>query len=112
MGTPEVELQWWEGCPSTERARGELRQVLDDLDLDGVKIRMREIAGDDEARTMRFPGSPTILINGRDVVTPDPAEPIGLTCRVYRRRDGTVSPTPDPADLRDALQEALRGVSR
>ena len=108
MGSPEVELQWWEGCPSTERARDELREVLDGLGLDGVEIRMSEVADDDEARAMHFPGSPTILIDGRDVVTPNPEEPIGLTCRVYRRRDGKVSPTPDPADVRDAIQEVIR----
>ncbi len=26
-----------------------------------------------------------------------------MICRVYRGRDGSVSPLPDPADLRDAL---------
>jgi hypothetical protein len=85
---------------------------MDDLGLEGVEIRMREVEGDDEARTMRFPGSPTILIDGRDVVTPNPDEPIGLTCRVYRRRDSTIAPTPDPADVRQALQEALQAVGR
>jgi len=39
-------------------------------------------------------------------VQPLPDEPTGLTCRVYRRRDGRVSPTPDPADVRDALRAA------
>ena len=108
MGTPYVELRWWEGCPSTERARAELREVLDGLGLADVEIRMSEIGDDDEARAMRFPGSPTILIDGRDVVTPSAGEPIGLTCRVYRRRDGGVSPTPDPADVREAIQEVIK----
>jgi len=108
MGAPDVELRWWEGCPSTERARAELREVLDRLGLADVEIRMREVGGDEEARAMRFPGSPTILIDGRDVVTPSADEPIGLTCRVYRRRDGEVSPTPDPADLRAAIQEVIK----
>jgi hypothetical protein len=107
MGTPNVELQWWEGCPSTERARAELREVLDALGLGSVKIRMSEVETDAEARAMRFPGSPTILVDGQDVVTPNPDEPIGLTCRVYRQRDGRVSPTPDPADVRDAIQEVI-----
>ena len=107
MGTPDVELRWWDGCPSTERAREELREILDGLGLADVEIRMSEIGDDEEARAIRFPGSPTILIDGRDVVTPNPDEPIGLTCRVYRRRDGGVSPTPDPADLRDANQEVI-----
>jgi hypothetical protein len=108
MATPDVELQWWEGCPSTAGARAQLREILDELGLDGVEIRMNEIADDDTARAMRFPGSPTILIDGKDVVTPNPDEPIGLTCRVYRRRDGQVSPIPDPVDVRDALRELIR----
>ena len=35
-------------------------------------------------------------------------EPAGLNCRVYRRRDGRVAPTPDPEDLRDALSPPTR----
>ena len=56
----------------------------------------------------RFVGSPTIRVDGRDIQPPDD-EPVGLTCRVYRLRDGRVSPTPDPADLRDALMAATKG---
>jgi len=41
-------------------------------------------------------------------VPPGGDEPTGLTCRLYRRRDGRPSPTPDPADLRDALAAAIR----
>jgi hypothetical protein len=33
---------------------------------------------------------------------------VGLACRIYRRRDGRISPTPDPADVRDALAGVLR----
>ena len=32
--------------------------------------------------------------------------PTGFTCRVYHRRDGRVSATPDLADVRDALLAA------
>ena len=31
-----------------------------------------------------------------------------LTCRLYRRRDGRISPTPDPADVRQALIHAAQ----
>ena len=58
-----------------------------------------------DAQAEEFVGSPTIRIDGRDVQPPGD-EPTGLTCRVYRRRDGRISPTPDPADLRDALRAA------
>lgn len=67
---------------------------------------MTEIGTEEEARARAFVGSPTILVAGEDVAPPN-EEPIGLNCRVYRRRDGMVSPTPDPEDLREALRRAL-----
>lgn len=101
-----VELLWWEGCPSTERALAAVREALSELDLSGVEVRMREIATDDDARDAGFVGSPTILIDGKDLVPAADDEQIGLSCRVYRRRDGRISPIPDPDDLREALQRA------
>ena len=35
---------------------------------------------------------------------PGEGEPFTLTCRVYRLRDGRVSPVPDPDDLRETLR--------
>jgi hypothetical protein len=137
MRTPELELLWWEGCPSTQRALSELREALTELRLDGAEVRLREIRTDDEAVQARFIGSPTLLIDGDDVVRPavpsdpagsaaarphdrtapsdDVADPLaddafGLTCRAYRRRDGRISPTPDPQDLREALTRAAERV--
>jgi hypothetical protein len=104
---PEIELLWWDGCPSTERALAELREVMDELGLAGVEVRMSEIATDDAAQTTGFTGSPTILIDGADVAPPPPGEPAALNCRIYHRRDGKISPTPDPDDIRDALRRAL-----
>ena len=98
-----VELLWWEGCPSTEQALSDLRAAMADSGLDPDSLVVREIRTDDEAGAVEFVGSPTIRVDGRDVQPPAEDEPIGLNCRVYRRRDGRVSPTPDPADLREAL---------
>jgi hypothetical protein len=101
-----VELLWWEGCPSTERALAAVREALADLGLDDASVRMREIRSDGDARDAGFVGSPTILIDGVDLVPAAAEEQIGLSCRVYRRRDGRVSPIPDPDDLREALRSA------
>jgi glutaredoxin-related protein len=106
MRVPDVELYWWEGCPSTETAVQELHEALSELGLDGVKVRMRQISSDQDAREAGFIGSPTVLVDGEDVA-PAPGEPAGLTCRVYRRREGSISPTPDPVDVRDALRRAM-----
>jgi hypothetical protein len=112
MRAPALELLWWEGCPSTERALTELRAALAELGLHGAEVATREIHTDDEAQAARFLGSPTILIDGVDALGAGDrvagAQPAGLTCRVYRRRDGRASPTPDPEDLRDALRAAAR----
>ncbi len=109
MRIPDIELLWWEGCPSTEVALAELREALDDVGLTEAEIRTREIQTDDEAAELQFAGSPTILIDRHDVAdTAD--QPVGLSCRVYRRRDGRILPTPDPDDLREALRQAAARV--
>ncbi len=106
-----VELLWWEGCPSTERALTELHAALEELGLPD-EVSMREIRTDEDAEAVGFTGSPTILIDGVELMAllgrGGDEEPAGLNCRVYVRRDGRVSPTPDPEDLR----EALKGVRR
>lgn len=110
MRDPDVQLLWWEGCPSTPRALSELRDALRDVGLEGVEVRVIEVETDSDARDTGFVGSPTILIDGADLVPAAGDEPIGLSCRVYRRRDGRVSPTPDPDDLREALRAAAQRV--
>ena len=103
-----VELLWWEGCPSTDRALVAVQEALGELGLSDVEVRMREIKDDGDARETGFVGSPTILIDGADLVPAAAEEQIGLSCRVYRRRDGRVSPIPDPEDLREALSRAAK----
>ena len=104
---PTVELMWWEGCPSTPEALSQLREAMTELGLDPASVEMREVRTDEDAEREGFVGSPTIRVGGRDVQAPDPPEPPGLTCRVYRLRDGRYSPTPDPQDVKDALERAL-----
>jgi hypothetical protein len=100
-----VELLFWEGCPSHPKALSELRAVMMQVGLDPNAVILREIHTDSDARREDFVGSPTIRINGLDIQPPK-GEPFGLTCRVYHRRDGRISPTPDPADVREALATA------
>jgi hypothetical protein len=101
----QVEFLFWEGCPSHERALSELREALRERGLDPDLIAVREIRTDGDATAEQFVGSPTIRVDGVDVQPPQD-EPSGLTCRVYVRRDGRLSPTPDPADIDEALRAA------
>jgi hypothetical protein len=97
-----VEFLYWDGCPSHPQALAELRAAMADVGLDPSTVVVREIHTQAESQQEHFAGSPTIRVNGVDVQPPG-EEPFGLACRVYHRRDGRVSPTPDPADVHDAL---------
>jgi hypothetical protein len=102
---PQVELLWWAGCPSWEQACRLVRAEMAAAGFDPDRLEVRELRTDREAERERFPGSPTIRVDGRDVQDPG-GEPIGLSCRVYRLRDGRISALPDPADVGDALRLA------
>ena len=106
--TPRVEFLWWEGCPSHPRALAELREAMSATGLDPAAIEVREVRSEEDAVRERFTGSPTIRVNSRDLLPGSAGEPVGLSCRVYRLRDGRASPTPDPDDVRDALQSAIK----
>jgi hypothetical protein len=102
-----VELLWWEGCPSYPEALAELQRILVEEGVE-AEVERVEIEDDEQARRERFPGSPTIRIDGEDIVPPGEGDPLGLTCRVYRTRDGRISPVPDPEDLREAIRSRAR----
>ena len=104
MADPVIELLWCEGCPSHPRALADLRAALDELGL-AARVEVREVRTQAEAEALGFAGSPTLRVAGDDLLGGGGAP--SLTCRVYRRRDGRASPTPDPDDLRDALRGML-----
>ena len=99
----KVELLWWEGCPSYPETLADLQGVLAEEGVD-AEVELVEVETDEQARTERFPGSPTVRLDGVDAIPPPETEPFSLTCRLYRLRDGRISATPDPEDLRDAVR--------
>jgi hypothetical protein len=97
-----VEFLYWEGCPSHEEARGLLEEVLRERGLD-AQVEVKHVATREEAVELRFPGSPTIRIDGRDVDPVGAEEPPALNCRIYHLPDGRVSPIPSREQLEEAL---------
>jgi hypothetical protein len=101
----KVELLWWEGCPSHPETLADLRTVLREEGVD-AEVELTEVETDEQARSERFPGSPTIRLDGEDAFPAQDGDPFSLTCRIYHLRDGRVSPTPDPEDIRAAVRRA------
>lgn len=109
MAGMRVELLWWSGCPSHAKARVMLERAMMDLGMDPATIESVQLFTDEDAVRERFTGSPTIRVNGTDIVPPEDGDPSALTCRLYFRRDGRPSPLPDPEDIREALQQSSHG---
>lgn len=100
-----VELLWWDGCPSHDRAEELLRTTLADLGREDVHVGRRQVRTRAEAEQLSFPGSPTFQVGRRDLY-PD-AGSAALTCRVYPRSGGGLGPLPDGDDLAERLRSAL-----
>lgn len=86
--THEVELLWFADCPNHVAARRMLEEVIAEV-APGNPIHAIDATDSVVAERVRFPGSPTIRVDGQDI---DPAyrEPDDYTprCRLYRTRAG------------------------
>jgi hypothetical protein len=100
-----VSFLYYEDCPSHESALERLRQVLTDEGID-AEVEVVKVETDAEAAQWRFVGSPTILVEGRDIDPPPSNAQYALTCRAYRREDGRISPLPPPELIRRSLRAA------
>lgn len=99
--SPKVELFYFDGCPTYLEAEENLRTVLDGEGVD-AGISLVAVNTDEEARRLRFPGSPTIRIGGRDLFPVSERSRWGLACRVYPTPEGPRG-APTPEMLRAAL---------
>jgi hypothetical protein len=98
----KIDVYWWEGCPSYPEAVALLRRVLAERGVT-AEIEMHEVRSDEEAVRLRFPGSPTIRIDGRDIDPAGETARPALNCRIYRLPDGNISPIPSREQLEEAL---------
>ena len=107
MTRPRVDILYFAECPSHEGARALVERVATALRVD-PNLRVVEVPDLETATRLRFLGSPTVRVNGRDVEPGAEArDDYGLACRVYRGDLG-LSGQPSEQWIRDALAEAAR----
>lgn len=103
----KIEVLYVAECPSHPAA---VKLVKDVLAAQGVAADVHEVLVTDErvAGELRFCGSPTIRINGRDVAGESPkAHTFALSCRLY---SGSKQIGLPPAEMiRCAVVEACEG---
>ena len=106
----KVELLYSSDCPSYPATLELLRAVLAEERL-SLDVHTVQIDSVEEARRQRFPGSPTIRLDGRDIegaMVPT----VGLTCRTYLSPDGTISPVPGKQAIREAVRASVAASKR
>lgn len=91
----EIELLYFDGCPSHEAFLPRLRELLARAGVD-APVAERRVESDTDAQRERFLGSPTLRVDGVDV-DPDAGErtDYGLKCRLYPTSEGLRGTPPD-----------------
>jgi hypothetical protein len=106
----DVTFLYWEDCLSHEEALQRLRQVMME---DGIRtpVQLVKVETWEQAQQLRFIGSPTILVNGKDIQPPPPGAYYALTCRTYYLENGRASPLPSLELIRRALSAERTDVN-
>lgn len=103
-----VEILYFDGCPTYETVTKTLRAVLAEEGLES-EVELVVVNTDEEVGRLRFPGSPTIRVDGEDLFPIAEREDWRLGCRVYATPEG-LRGSPTAEMLREAL--TTRGGSR
>ena len=97
-----MDVLTFEGCPNAATALLLVRELVGELGIDADVHELR-VESLEEAERLRFLGSPTIRIEGKDVEPgADERRDYVLACRVYRTNRG-IAGVPDRAWVREAL---------
>ena len=95
----DIELLYFDGCPSWRRAWNDLGSALAATETQ-ARVWLRDVGDLSEEQLWGFGGSPTVRIDGRDLEGYE--GPPLLACRRYAGNEGRGWPS--VMRLRDALQ--------
>ncbi len=102
---PLVELLTTANCPHRDAALALVQRVCGQLDGQ-AEIRLVEVADQPAAQRLRFLGSPTIRVNGRDIEPgAEQNREYVCGCRLYQGQH-SLRGLPEEIWLRQALQDA------
>lgn len=100
-----VEILYIEDCPNWAETAVRVGEAIEGLGLPMQEIVFQKVASPAEAARTVFAGSPTIVVNGRDLF-PDGVPTRALLCRAYRRESG-FSGSPSRIQIMDAILARL-----
>ena len=78
-----ITFQYFDGCPNARATLGNLLIVKEELGIPDSGIELLEVPNPAQAEEHGFQGSPTILVDGKDITTGEIPSGFNFTCRVY-----------------------------
>ena len=79
----KVDVLFFRGCPHHQLTVDLVREVIQDLDV-AADFQELEVLGADDAIRLRFLGSPTVQVDGKDIEPgADQVSDYALACRRY-----------------------------
>ena len=97
-----IEILYTDDCPNRQLAEDRVREALTGLDV-RAEVVLINVNDERIAKKVRFPGSPTIRVDGEDVAPSDNDGSYHLRCRVYPTSSGLAG-APDKDVIRAAIQ--------
>ena len=82
-----VEVLYFDGCPTCLEAENALRGVLAEKGIE-AEVKLVAVDADEEAQKLRFPGSPTLRVDGEDLFPIPNRTAYALGCRMYATPEG------------------------
>lgn len=84
-----IQFLWFDGCPLADRQRAQLDAALAELpSADRPSVSAVDLMAEETPEDLRRWGSPTILIDGRDLVGSAPGA--ACSCRLYDGPEGVI----------------------
>jgi hypothetical protein len=106
----KVEILHIDACPNWEEAGRRTADALLATGHEHVPVVLRRLESPEDAATVPFAGSPTIVVDGADLFPTD-SRITDLACRVYSTPDGLAG-VPTSGQLVEALIHRGRLVTR
>ena len=90
MSDLRVELLYTLDCPHWEPVQADLHRALSAGAIE-TPIELVLVGDQDDAEFLGFVGSPSVRLNGTDVVPPPAGSTVNTGCRMYVQPDGSLS---------------------
>lgn len=105
-----IQLLYCLECPSHEMALERLREAVAAAEI-AATIETHLVRDGKQAEFLRFKGSPTFRVAGKDLFSEQETEmtsalPFGLNCRAYLTDAGRISPLPTKSMLVRSIRAA------